>query len=145
MLKVKFSLCLIKHCARKTYAWVEFQLHMYLTLELDGAVSAFHSNHFTPGETLLADILPYAKRLGRLHSQSGHHGEERNPRPCQESNPGHPASSLVTIFDVPGYQLFPNHSNRYLTKFSHYTIPAAKWIPFFVHTGMFFALVIHVS
>jgi hypothetical protein len=36
---------------------------MYLTLELDGAESAFHSDLFTPGESLLADILPYAKRL----------------------------------------------------------------------------------
>jgi hypothetical protein len=33
----KLSLCIIKHCARKTYAGEEIELLMYLTLELDGA------------------------------------------------------------------------------------------------------------
>jgi hypothetical protein len=56
MPKVKFSLFLIKYYTRKTYAGVEIQFHMYLTLKLDGAESSFHSNHFGPEETLPADI-----------------------------------------------------------------------------------------
>jgi hypothetical protein len=35
------------------------------------------------------------RRLVGLQSQSRCSGEKRNP--CQESNPGHPAHSLVTI------------------------------------------------
>jgi len=47
MVMVKLSLCLIK----KTYRGVEVQLHIFLTLALDGLeLSASHPSCFTPGE-----------------------------------------------------------------------------------------------
>jgi len=36
-------------------------------------------------------------RLDGLWNQYGHGGEEKNPCPCQELNPAHPAHSLVAI------------------------------------------------
>jgi len=35
--------------------------------------------------------------LAGPQNQSGHSGQEKNPRPCQERNPGHPNHSLITI------------------------------------------------
>jgi hypothetical protein len=40
---------------------------------------------------------PLHRKLGRPQSQSGCCDEDKNPYPCWESNPGCPASSLVTI------------------------------------------------
>jgi len=40
---------------------------------------------------------PLDRRLDGAHIESGHSGEEENSLPCQKSNPGHPAHSLVSI------------------------------------------------
>jgi hypothetical protein len=46
---LKMSLCLIKHNAMKAYVGVGVKLHLFLTLS-QGAWSALHIGHFTPGE-----------------------------------------------------------------------------------------------
>jgi len=42
---------------------------------------------------------PFYRKLGRLQSQSGRRGEEKNSCPYRKSNPCHPAPSLVTYTD----------------------------------------------
>jgi hypothetical protein len=80
----------------KMYGGVEIQLHAFLTLALDGSVwSVSCPGYFTPRE-----------RASSTHWIGGWVGtrtgldmvvKKKNPCPCQESNPGHPAHSLVTI------------------------------------------------
>jgi hypothetical protein len=48
--KVKFSLCLAKHDAMKTYGEVRVVLCVFLTLARDGVVVSFTSSCFTHGE-----------------------------------------------------------------------------------------------
>jgi len=45
---------------------------------------------------------PMDRRLAGPQGQSGHGGKEKNFSPWQESNPGHPAHSLVTILSYCG-------------------------------------------
>jgi hypothetical protein len=49
-------------------------------------------NLHTLSWALNGPFYPLNKRLGGLHSESGH-GEERIPGLCQESHPGHPANN----------------------------------------------------
>jgi len=50
-MKVKLSLSLTKYHTTKTYRGVEVQLHVFLTLALDGGEwSASRPGHFTLGE-----------------------------------------------------------------------------------------------
>jgi hypothetical protein len=50
--------------------------------------------------SLLPEKEPANRRLGGTQSRYGSDGEERNPCPCWESNPGLSARSLVTIRNV---------------------------------------------
>jgi hypothetical protein len=51
--KVKLSLCLIKHHGMKKYVGVEIYFHTFLTSILDGSEwSASHQGIFTPGENV---------------------------------------------------------------------------------------------
>jgi len=77
---------------------VEVSLRASLTLALDGGKnSASSPGHFTPGE-----------RATGTHWIEGQAGptagldtvvKRKIPCPCQESNPGHPAHSLVNYTD----------------------------------------------
>jgi hypothetical protein len=101
--KVKLSLCLTKyhtmktkHHAMKKYGGVEVYLQAFLSSALDGGEwSTSCLSHFTPVET--APGTQMDRRLRGPHNLSGLGGEEKNPHPCQESNPSRPLRNLVTI------------------------------------------------
>jgi len=83
---------------------MEVKLHTFLASALDGGEwSASHISHFPHGNN---PWYPLYRRLGGPQSQSGCSGEKKNPSPSWESNPGHPAHSLITILaELPQLQL----------------------------------------
>jgi hypothetical protein len=70
-------LYLTKNHTMKMYGEVDVQLHIFLTLALDGGeCSVSDLSHFTPVER--DPQYPLDTRLGGPQSQSGHDGEEIN-------------------------------------------------------------------
>jgi hypothetical protein len=85
------------HHTLKMYGKVEVQLHMFLTLALDGGEwSASCPCFFIPGKE---SWYPTDRRLGGPQRWFGHDGKEEKSLPCPylESNPDHLTCSLVTI------------------------------------------------
>jgi len=93
-LKLKLSLFLAGSHDARMYGGVDVWLHALLALVLDGGEwSTSHPGHFTPW-------FPLRGRLDGPQDSVWMWWRKKNEAfhcPCQESNPGRPASSLVTI------------------------------------------------
>jgi hypothetical protein len=95
-INVKLCLCLTKHHTMKMYGYGGI-IHAFLTSALDGGEwSASHPSCFIP----LGKSPQYQleRRLGVPQGQFGCSGKGKKSHhcPCWESNPSHPACSLVS-------------------------------------------------
>jgi hypothetical protein len=88
-IKVKFSLCLAKHHAMKTYwGWNYSTTHSWPRHKKE-VCGQLHTRSLYPRRKGLR--YPLDRRLGGSQSQSGRGGEENISSPRRESNPDRPA------------------------------------------------------
>jgi hypothetical protein len=74
---MKFSVCLKKNHAIKTYGEVKIQLHAFLPSALDGGVVCFTPRSFNPPPKGKSPQQPLDRRIGGPQSPFGHSGGEK--------------------------------------------------------------------
>jgi len=100
----RHTLWLIKHHTMKMHGWVEVELHMFLSLSLDGSMwSPSCLSCFTPGE-----ISPSTHLIGGWFAPRTSLGmvvKRKITFPCLESNPGRPVTILTQLSASPSLKL----------------------------------------